>query len=149
MNHPRLLYGTVCDDIRREAGNKISLMGIYSGSIIIPQFPARLSKLCFALTARTSSTDPFQSLSFKVIKEVDGLEPEEMVKVDLTPEMLSKTAAGALANEDEIFMICGTMMTVSPFELDAPCTLKLRAQTEREELRGGSIKILQGEVRGF
>jgi len=36
----------ICDDIRREIGNKISLMGLYDDAIVIKQAPARLSKLC-------------------------------------------------------------------------------------------------------
>src|SRR5215472_6476318 len=41
-----------CDDIRSEIGNKISLIGIYTNSIIIPaevQFPVTLAKLGIAI----------------------------------------------------------------------------------------------------
>jgi hypothetical protein len=36
----------VCDDIRRETGNKISLMGLYDDAIVHKEFPASLAKLC-------------------------------------------------------------------------------------------------------
>ena len=43
-------YSVFCDDIRKEADNKYSLMGIYSGQIYLPEFPALLSKFCVAVT---------------------------------------------------------------------------------------------------
>lgn len=36
----------ICDDIRAEQGNKISLMGLYDEKILLPQIPARVAKLC-------------------------------------------------------------------------------------------------------
>lgn len=39
-----LLYTLVCDDVRLEAGNKLSFMGVFY-NIIVQQIPARLLKL--------------------------------------------------------------------------------------------------------
>lgn len=36
----------ICDDIRYERGNKISLVGLYDEVIVFPRLPARLAKLC-------------------------------------------------------------------------------------------------------
>ena len=37
----------ICDDIRTETGNKLSLMGLYDRGVVIERIPARLAKLCF------------------------------------------------------------------------------------------------------
>jgi hypothetical protein len=42
----RHLYTLVCDDVRLEVGNKLSLMGIYYEEIRFSSIPARLPKLC-------------------------------------------------------------------------------------------------------
>ncbi len=39
----------LCDDVRQEAGNKYSLMGIYDGGIVFADFPALLPKLCLCV----------------------------------------------------------------------------------------------------
>ena len=44
---PELIDFIICDDIRSEVGNKVSLMGIYGNTIVIPQMRFRFSKLCF------------------------------------------------------------------------------------------------------
>ena len=45
-------YIILCDDVRQEVGNKISLMGIYGKDIIIPDIPYILPRLCIFLRAR-------------------------------------------------------------------------------------------------
>lgn len=45
---PRELFSIVCDDIRLEEGNKVSLMGIYAQGIFVSQLPFIFPKLCLA-----------------------------------------------------------------------------------------------------
>ncbi len=33
------VYSIICDDIRFEQNNKISLIGVYSDNVIVPQLP--------------------------------------------------------------------------------------------------------------
>jgi hypothetical protein len=44
---PRVEYVLVCEDIRQEIGNKPSAMGIFSGDIVVREFPHVFPKLCF------------------------------------------------------------------------------------------------------
>jgi len=39
----------MCDDVRRELGNKMSLMGVYSGDIVFNRLPSNLKSLVFVL----------------------------------------------------------------------------------------------------
>lgn len=47
--YPKLEYHIVCDDIRQEVGNKISLIGIYPGNDMSITIPSVIPKLCFHL----------------------------------------------------------------------------------------------------
>ena len=47
--YPKLQYHLVCDDIRREVGNKSSLIGIYRRDIVVATTPYIFPKLCFHL----------------------------------------------------------------------------------------------------
>lgn len=43
----KLAYHVICDDIRQEVGNKLSLMGIYPRDAIALPIPSVIPKLCF------------------------------------------------------------------------------------------------------
>ena len=42
---PRVLFSVLCDDVRREVGSKVSVMGIYGDAISVTEMPATLSRL--------------------------------------------------------------------------------------------------------
>lgn len=46
---PRFNYSIICDDIREEVGNKLSLMGIYGKDIYVPRLPFTFPQLCVAI----------------------------------------------------------------------------------------------------
>jgi hypothetical protein len=54
----------LCDDIRDEAGNKRSLMGIYSDNIIFKSVPAALPKICLYIALRGIKRD-FKSIHIR------------------------------------------------------------------------------------
>jgi hypothetical protein len=43
---PRETFSLLCDDIRLEQGNKVSLMGLYSKGLIVEQVPCTMARLC-------------------------------------------------------------------------------------------------------
>lgn len=47
--YPKLEHHFICDDIRQEVGNKISLIGIYPGNVMFMSIPSVIPKLCFHL----------------------------------------------------------------------------------------------------
>jgi len=44
---PRFEYLIICDDIREEIKNKVTLVGIYTDSIYVSKIPYSFPKLCF------------------------------------------------------------------------------------------------------
>ena len=56
--YPKLDYHLICDDIRREIGNKSSLIGIYPSNVISVPIPSVIPKLFFYLAfSRLKSGD--------------------------------------------------------------------------------------------
>jgi hypothetical protein len=49
MKIAKKMYSILCDDVREEKGNKLSLIGIYSKSIFFNKVPAIYPKICLAL----------------------------------------------------------------------------------------------------
>jgi len=49
MKFAKKIHSIVCDDIREEINNKVSLMGVYGKEIIFNQLPAILPKLYFLI----------------------------------------------------------------------------------------------------
>lgn len=47
---PKLNYLILCDDIRLEVGNKVTLVGIYGNQIYVSKFPYKFPKLCMQIS---------------------------------------------------------------------------------------------------
>jgi len=134
---PRQLEVIYCDDIRQEVGNKFSYMGVYSGELTVPNAPVLLPKFCMSVKASTDIGDPFEALEARVVK----------VKGDDETELLS---TGALQLPTELyglddgvnrrFAVQLTFM-LAPFQIDEETNLRVKAITEREELRGMGLRI--------
>jgi hypothetical protein len=54
----------ICEDIRRELGRKISLIGIYDEAIIFKRVPARMAKLC--MFQRWSGSDQPEKIRIQI-----------------------------------------------------------------------------------
>ena len=63
----RYVHATYCDDIRQEVGGKLTLVGVYNGSLLVPSFPVVLPKLCLALQVVTAVSEPLKDLTFRVL----------------------------------------------------------------------------------
>lgn len=58
MDSATLTYSILCDDVRLEAGNKISLMGVFQ-NVYVPKFPAGVIK--FAVVNHWEGRGEFQT----------------------------------------------------------------------------------------
>jgi hypothetical protein len=58
MDSATLAYSILCDDVRLEAGNKLSLMGVFQ-NVYVPQFPAGVIK--FAVVNHWEGHGEFQT----------------------------------------------------------------------------------------
>lgn len=131
-----------CDDIRHEVGGKFSYIGVYSGQMFVPSFPITLPKLCLAMSVITSTDMPFRKLAMRILKD-DA--PLAEAALDDT-QLANVVEAFADVPEDERkerVQLLQSMFVFSPFQLEGPCTLKVRIETESGELRGVGLRIGQ------
>ena len=63
MKYANKIYAIVCDDVRDEKGNKLSLMGIYQRNIIVEKFPSVLKQLTIAVFL-DDLIEPFSEIHF-------------------------------------------------------------------------------------
>lgn len=132
-----------CDDIRHEIGGKLSYIGVYSGYMFVPTFPITLPKLCLALSVLTPQSKPFRRLSLRVLKDEELLAEGSLDEALLAQNIeAAADAASGLPSPDRV-QVLSSVFVFSPFNIEEPCILRVRAETESEELRGLALRIEQ------
>lgn len=131
----RHLETLFCDDVRQETSGKFIFVGVYSDDMVVSKFPATLPKLCILAKAVTLADDPFQELTIKTYID------DELIKslaASLAPPD-SRKGPGI----DERVHVNTMIFTIPDLTLEGPCVIRVRAQTEREELRGLGLHVLE------
>jgi hypothetical protein len=130
----RSIGGVFCDDIRQEVHGKISLIGCYSGSMLVAEFPVTLPKLCAHVRLITPAEQPFKDVKFIILRDDDVLLEAEMPTQEVEAFTDLEKSGTALRDIYAQFVI-------SPIELMGPCTLRVRAITDGIELRGLALNV--------
>ncbi len=136
MSEGRIFVAQFCDDARQEIGNKLSLMGCYTGEMILQKIPAALPKLCAYVTAITPKEKPFQMLTFRATLNGDLL--GEMA---IPPEQLLIDAHTPSSNPEANRLMANVVMAFTPLVVTKACTLKIEAETEEGTVHVGSLFI--------
>lgn len=138
-----------CDDIRREEGQKLSLMGVYGSELIAPSFPLRLPKFCLAIRLVLPSdedVDDLRILLYKGDEEIASLRPD--------PELLAKAddaanngprrdSSSSVREEAPVPMKTIQVHAVlSPFLIEDETTIRVRAYGCGEIVRGQSLDVV-------
>jgi hypothetical protein len=79
----------LCEDIRDEVGNKKSLMGVISGDLIVPSFPATLPIAVFLVYQPNADRDCEALFDFRIMQD-----DTEIVRAGMN----SQIPAGQVAN---------------------------------------------------
>jgi uncharacterized protein DUF6941 len=81
---PKFEYTLVCDDIREEQSNKLSIIGMYNETIFVSKLPYTFPKLCFLFSYKDiRAGDKFEIIlknpSGKTLsKKINGTVPVEI-----------------------------------------------------------------------
>lgn len=136
----RQVHTIFCDDIRHEINGKVSYIGVYSGLMFVPQFPISLPKLCLALNVVTPVTDPFRKIVIRVLKDRETITEAIVSDAELTKygESVSNTLESERKDQVHVFR---SLLVFSPFNLEGPCVLRVRVETEESEMRGAGLII--------
>lgn len=139
----RYLQSIFCDDIRHEIGGKLSYIGVYTSKLLVPAFPVVVPKLCVAISAVTLVDRPFKKFSIRILKDADVLVETVLTDAQLVQgiEALADSPKEKFGDRCQVLQLS---LVFSPFPIEAPCLLRVRAETEDDELRGTGLKIEQG-----
>jgi hypothetical protein len=132
----RSLEAIFCDDVRLEAGNKLSLMGCYSGMMIVPHVPIVLPKLCVFMRAVSPHDQPFKMLRFRLVRDETVISEIEVPEADLKPPPKMPHSEG---EEHNLFL--QQVFQVYPLEIKETCKFRARAITENGEMKGGTLVV--------
>jgi Family of unknown function (DUF6941) len=133
-----------CDDIRHEIGNKMSYIGVYSGTLIVQSFPVTLPKLCLSVKIVTPPNQPLRSLILRVLKDEEIMQEITVDEKDLVSASEPYENMKAEDHKHRL-QLANFFLVFSPLVLDGPCILRVRAQTEEGELRGMALAVQQAK----
>jgi len=137
MSGSRFMTTVMCDDVRREEGNKVSHMGIYGPTLLVPQFPIALAKLCFVMSVNCPASEPPpKSLAFRLLQN-----DEVLGEIVIPEEALAAAPRQVTADSDSKRLVFGAVLQIFPLQLEGPCKLHARAMCDGEELKGGSWSV--------
>lgn len=127
-----------CDDIRLEAGNKQSYMGVYSGSLLVGAIPTRLQKLCVKVNISTPVENPFEKLIIRLLKDDQVIfEADMTAKVLEIPPAIPEEFKGNGGAQHAL----NAQAELVDYEITEPHILRVRIETESEELKGTGLMI--------
>ena len=132
-------YSVFCDDIRKEADNKYSLMGIYSGQIYLPEFPALLSKFCVAVTYFEEFNKAPEDLCLRLY--VPGDLPDVPSFFIPLPPMPKLAMPAEERTPEEVFSTVTMSLPFSQFEIRQEGEIRVRMKRGDQEVRLGTLQI--------
>lgn len=132
------LHSTFCDDIRIEIGNKLSMMGIYQGYMMVPCFPFDLPRLCVGMKAVASEGTEFQTIKFVLMINNDVVAEMPVEKFDKPSLSLSIPGVKDLKR----LQYMQAIIQLPPTRFEGPTIIRTRAITENETLCGDGLMIM-------
>lgn len=136
----RYIDATYCDDIRHENSGKMILIGVYSSIMYVPSYPVVLPKLCISIKAVTPASTPFEKLIMRIYRddellfEVSADADKLVAELDIDVE----TDASNIRIHAMQFLAA-----LTPFKLTNDCVIRVKAETEGEELRCPALRVEQ------
>lgn len=139
----RYAHVLFCDDIRHELGGKVTFVGLYGGSLLVKEFPVTLPKLCARLDLVTPANRLFELVDIQIFlndKTIGGLKlSAEEINQDPPEHHLASDSGG----ETELAQTLHFDFVFSPILLEGPGHLRIRVQTESEELKVLTLGLRQ------
>lgn len=130
----RYVHTIWCDDIRQEIGNKPSLMGVFTGGILLPAVPGALSRLGVYTWVVSPIDKPIESLQLQVIRD-DGL-----VLAEIKQEGPPHSALPRVEDATRQHVVVGVNM--GPIEIPQGCKwFVVKVKADGDEIEGPKLRI--------
>jgi hypothetical protein len=137
MKKGRSVYCVFCDDIRHEVGNKFSLMGVYSGGLIVSaaSLPTRLPKLAIYIWITSPLSKPFGQVTGSVISP-SGAEVARLEAQGDGPAFDKIDKAEGISK-----YVLSIMTIISPVEITTEGFFEVWIEIEGERERAGRLSV--------
>jgi hypothetical protein len=139
-------HALFCDDIRSEAGGKLSFIGCYNAVMMTTQkFPLVLSKFCIHFHVFSPATEPYTSVKARcyVPGESDPIADETIAVPSLIDQQglldgLPKNVAAPP------YIVVASSLVFAPLELSEPGLIHIRLLINGgpDELHLGSLQVI-------
>lgn len=116
------------------------MMGVYQNEMVFPQFPALAPKFCARITLRFPVEErPRESLKIQLFSGEALLGQMEVNQEQIKNSELPPPDPEI--PQEERILAFQTALAFSPFQVEAPCRLRLRAYIDGSEIKGNGLKI--------
>lgn len=136
IGNGRFLNVIYCDDIRKEIGNKTTLVGCYDGDLIVGSLPTLLPKFTLYFTL-VSALD----------KGIDDVKIQVIFGDNIIAEMNQGSADRPKFNPgpDARYLRMKSSIVLSPFFIEEPGLLYVKLTTDGEELISNKLNIREAK----
>lgn len=136
VKRPRCILAQFCDDIRYEVGNKVTLVGLYNGTLFLQEFPALIPRFGINLLVDSPLEEPVSTV---------------VVRVEKGDEIILQTAFDVprQANQENLQIghdqptrrTFAMQMTLPPITITSPCMLRVMVVLDGVECVAGKLRI--------
>ena len=140
-------YVTFCDDIREEVGNKATLVGCYTGEMVIAgDLPTTITQICAQIVYRDDPRTFPKDVTLKMVRQVSGSDEDETMFEATIP----MTAAAAMPptktdldrpGDPPPFVEARMNCKFGGLVFERLTRLKVRAYVAGEEIRLGVLTV--------
>lgn len=134
---PRHLSTIYADDLRQEIDGKITIVGMYQCQMLVPAFPITIPKLAILMTGVTPVDCPFTKGKFILLKDTEVM---QSIDFDVTEKDFAFSAD--IENGNRVMQMQFATF-VSPLQLDGPCVLRTRLETDEGVIAGRALVVSQ------
>jgi hypothetical protein len=140
-------YCIFCDDIRNEAGGKLSFIGCYNAAMFTTsKFPLTLEKFCVHFHIFSPATQPYRSVLARCYVPGER-EPVAEGAIEVPGLAEQKALLDGLPKDGSTpppYIVVAASLVFKPFEIPEPGLIHIRAfiNDGPDELHLGSLQVL-------
>ena len=135
-DRPRFVIAQFCDDIRFELGNKVTIVGLYNGKLILQELPALIPRLGVVLTVNSPKTELTSNLMVVIEKDDEIIHHSRHNVPRPTTEEQSQPGHDLISRRSLVMQI-----GLSPITVVAPCMLRVVVTIDGVEWQAGKLRI--------
>ncbi|WP_321899983.1 DUF6941 family protein [Paraburkholderia heleia] len=133
------LHVLFCDDVRLEVGNKLTLVGLYSGQLNVAEAPVILPKLCVYALFVTPVQQEVTELTFRVYRDDELVAENKQTDFPSIPSHLVDDSTVTRREYTAAF-------TFAPFPIEGPSVLTVEVETATGTYGGPRLRIAVTEM---